>query len=258
MNASGNYATDLNLRARQNIWGYAPTAPLFTRVLDLVDLSGAERVVDVGCGNGVYLAALRGMGHRGQVLGLDLSPGMATVARDASGLPTAVADAQRLPVATGAADVTLAPHMLYHVPDIPLALRELRRITAPGGIAMIVTNDDNHAAEIGALLSSVTSDLLGRPVTAAWEGHRFRRPTADRLLPAFFPSVTRHDLRAVSEVRSAAAVRAFLESLPTPALDIPPTDRSRVLSEVETRAAALIESHGSFPVTGSPVAYICR
>ena len=30
-------------------------------------------------------------------------------------------------------DVALAMHMLYHVPDVPAAVAELRRIVKPGG-----------------------------------------------------------------------------------------------------------------------------
>ncbi len=46
-----------------------------------------------------------------------------------------VADAARLPLADGVADVTLAAHMLYHVPDRRAAAAELRRVTRPGGRA---------------------------------------------------------------------------------------------------------------------------
>ena len=60
------YGDDSNLAARQSIYAYQrPKRDLHNRSLDLAELRGDESVVDVGCGNGRYLAALRARGHRG-------------------------------------------------------------------------------------------------------------------------------------------------------------------------------------------------
>ncbi|MEV4618665.1 class I SAM-dependent methyltransferase [Asanoa sp. NPDC049573] len=257
MNVSGNYETDRNLRTRQSIWAYGAGAPFFRRVLDLVSVPETAPVVDVGCGNGNYLAELRRRGHRGPLLGLDLSPGMAATAAAASGAPTAVADAQFLPVGTATAGLTLAPHMLYHVPDIPLAVAELRRITAPGGLAVITVNTPWHTHEVDALLAKVTTDLLGHPVTMAWDGQRFRSDRAGALLPTVFDDVAKHDLGWVARVTSAAAMRGYVESIPATGLAVPDECRAEVLAEFERRVAARIEATGSFPVTSGAVAYVC-
>jgi hypothetical protein len=61
LNLAGQYADDRNLRARQRFWGYQ--SPFFDTVgwvLDLAGLSPGLRVLDAGCGNGVYLRALAG------------------------------------------------------------------------------------------------------------------------------------------------------------------------------------------------------
>src|SRR5438093_355948 len=57
---------------------FAAWAPL---VVDLVDPRPGERVLDVACGTGVVarLVAQR-VGHTGEVVGLDLNPGMLAVA----------------------------------------------------------------------------------------------------------------------------------------------------------------------------------
>jgi len=257
MNVSANYETDQNLRTRQGIWAYGAAGPLFRRVLDLVTVPETAPVVDVGCGNGNYLGELRRRGHRGPLLGLDLSPGMAATAAAASGVPTGVADAQFLPIRTATARLTLAPHMLYHVPDIPLATAEIRRITAPGGLAVIVVNSPRHAHEIDTLLAAVTTDLLGHPVTIIWDGHRFRSDGADALLPTVFGDVEKHDLGGVAAVTAASAVRGYVESLPASALAVPADRRDEVLTEFERRAEARIAADGSFPVTSRAVAYVC-
>jgi SAM-dependent methyltransferase len=257
MNVSANYETDQHLRTRQGIWAYGAAGPLFRRVLDLVTVPETAPVVDVGCGNGTYLGELRRRGHHGPLLGLDLSPGMAATAAAAAGVPTAVADAQLLPVRTGVSRLTLAPHMLYHVPDIPLAVAEIRRITAPGGRVVIVVNSLLHTREVDTLLAAVTTDLLGHPVTMVWDGKRFRSDRAEALLPTVFDDVEKHDLGWVATVTSASALRGYVESIPATGLAVPADRRDEVLTEFERRAAAHIAAAGSFPVTSGAVAYVC-
>ena len=45
-------------------------------------------------------------------------------------------------------DVALAMHMLYHVPDIPAAVRELRRSTRPVGTVLASTNGTGSLSEV--------------------------------------------------------------------------------------------------------------
>ena len=76
------YRDEANLAARQSIYAYAePKRNLIGLALASLELAGRETVADVGCGNGRYLAGLAARGHRGRVLGLDLSPGMLSAAR---------------------------------------------------------------------------------------------------------------------------------------------------------------------------------
>ena len=58
------------------------------------------------------------------------------------------ADATALPLPDGVADLTLAMHMLYHVPDPSQAVRELRRVTRPGGRVVIGLNGLDHLREL--------------------------------------------------------------------------------------------------------------
>ena len=68
------YATEANLAARQAIYSYRqPPARSAPWALDLAPLRGDERVLDIGCGNGLYLAELERRAHGGDVFGIDLS-----------------------------------------------------------------------------------------------------------------------------------------------------------------------------------------
>jgi SAM-dependent methyltransferase len=87
-------------------------------------------VVDVGCGEGGSLLALRDDQHR--ALGFDLSHHRARAARD-MGLLTSVADGTRLPLRDGSAALLLCEHVIEHVASDDLLAQELRRVLEPNG-----------------------------------------------------------------------------------------------------------------------------
>lgn len=102
-----------------------------------------ERVLDLACGTGIVarLIAPR-VAPGGGVTGYDVSPAMLDVAREraaAEGIEVAwdQGDAAALPYADGSFDLVLCQQGLQYFPDKPTALRELRRVLAPGGRALV-------------------------------------------------------------------------------------------------------------------------
>jgi SAM-dependent methyltransferase len=71
------YRDDPRLAARQALWRLRSGPSLYDIILDLAALRGTEVIVDVGCGNGAYLAELRLRWHARPVLGVDLAEAMA-------------------------------------------------------------------------------------------------------------------------------------------------------------------------------------
>lgn len=212
------YGSDANLAARQSIYRFErPRADLPAAVLGLAGLTGAETVADIGCGNGIYEAELVRSGHRGRVLGVDLSTGMLQAARPAAGPAKLLAgDAAALPLAGHVADVTLAPHMLYHVPDKQAAVRELRRVTRPGGLVLVVLNAADHLAELCELAveAAVTCGLPRRASLAEI------RPdggvdldTGARLLAAQFASVQPHEFSGQLAVPDPQPILDYIASM---------------------------------------------
>jgi SAM-dependent methyltransferase len=219
----GQYRTDANLAARQSMYAFQrPRMDLPAAVLNLAQLDGTEMVADIGCGNGTYLAELSRRGHGGQAVGVDLSAGMLEAARGAA--PRAgvlLGDASRLPLADGCADVALAPHMLYHVPDPLAAIIELRRVTRPGGRVLAVLNGADHLRELRQLVAAE----LGLDVAAEGWPLRLRMDEGVELLRSVFGIVERHDFSTELELTGSAPVSAYLSSM-IPVQELPDPDRA--------------------------------
>jgi SAM-dependent methyltransferase len=117
-------------------------APLDRAVLaafaELLAPDPTALVADVGCGTGRLTAHLHGRGLR--TVGLDLSPGMAAVARRThDGLTFAAADAAALPLRTGALGGLVAWYSLIHLPtgSLPGVFAEFARVTRPGALVLV-------------------------------------------------------------------------------------------------------------------------
>jgi SAM-dependent methyltransferase len=98
-------------------------------------------VIDVGCGTGRALPPLcEAVGPAGTVIALDMTPEMLAAARPAAQLAAAmrvVADARALPFPDGSADAIFAAGLVSHLPDTEAGLRELARVTSPGGLLVL-------------------------------------------------------------------------------------------------------------------------
>jgi ubiquinone/menaquinone biosynthesis C-methylase UbiE len=118
-------------------------------VFDRLALAGGERVLEVGCGPAsLWRENTERLPAEPDVTLGDLSWGMVDQARQnmggAKGFRYASVDVQALPFTDGQFDVAIANHMLYHAPDLPQAVGELRRVVKPGGRVLAATNGLRH------------------------------------------------------------------------------------------------------------------
>jgi len=119
------------------------------RVIELVDARPGMRILDLACGPGNLsrrLAALVSPG--GELVGVDLAPGMVEVAR-AAGIPSArfeVMDIEKLACDDGSFDAATCGHGLQFAGDLGQALREARRVLRAGGrlAASVPLSDDGN------------------------------------------------------------------------------------------------------------------
>lgn len=128
-------------------------------------LRAGEVVVDAGCGTGWLAAGLRRARPDVAVVGSDLSAGMLGRARAAGGWPLVQADSTVLPFADASVDVLVCRGVLHHLPDVPAALREWRRVLRPEG-AVVLSSEPTKAVEAhGAVLVRALLALLRKPLT---------------------------------------------------------------------------------------------
>ncbi|HVL54980.1 MAG TPA: methyltransferase domain-containing protein [Burkholderiaceae bacterium] len=107
-------------------------APAFAEFAGVAD---GDRVLDVGTGTGALAAAVAAMTSRSEVVGIDPSPGFIAAATRNAGprLKLERGDAQALPFPDRSFDRSMALLVMNFVPEPEQALREMRRVTRPGG-----------------------------------------------------------------------------------------------------------------------------
>jgi ubiquinone/menaquinone biosynthesis C-methylase UbiE len=111
------------------------------RLVELLQLTGAETVVDFGAGTGMYSIPLAAAIPQGRVYAVDeqdeildrLRAKLEAQPSVANVIPVASAEDGRSPLDDGVADAMLIVNVLHHVVDDPRALPEMYRLLAPGG-----------------------------------------------------------------------------------------------------------------------------
>jgi ubiquinone/menaquinone biosynthesis C-methylase UbiE len=101
-----------------------------------MQLAAGAVAIDVGCGTGRALPALReAVGPQGTVVGIDVTGEMLDAARELGRADLAdlvLADARQLPLADACVGGVFAAGLVGHVPDVVPVLGELARVSHPG------------------------------------------------------------------------------------------------------------------------------
>ena len=112
-------------------------------VLDAAGVHPGQDVLDVACGTGVVArSAADRVGPTGSVTGVDLNPAMLAVAsRLRPDLTWRQGDVAALPFDDDAFDVVTCQSAAMFFPDLVAALREMGRVTRPGGTVAVQVFD---------------------------------------------------------------------------------------------------------------------
>jgi ubiquinone/menaquinone biosynthesis C-methylase UbiE len=115
-----------------------------------------DRALEIGAGTGYFTLNLMRAGRIREAVATDISPGMLdALASSASQLglavQTAVCEASELPFDDGSFDLVFGHAVLHHVPDLPRAFGEFRRVLRPGGMVAFCGEPSRHGDRISAL-----------------------------------------------------------------------------------------------------------
>jgi arsenite methyltransferase len=171
-------------------------------VREAVGAQPGERILDVGCGPGFYVAeVLDEVGPEGSVLGVDVSPQMLAIAAKRcagrANVEFREAPATKLPVEDASVDAALSVQVLEYVADTGAALAEIHRVVRPGGRVVIWDVDWGTLS-----WHSADPDRMGR-ATRAWDAH-LAHPSLPRTLSA--------QLRGAGFEQVTVAAHAFVSN----------------------------------------------
>jgi SAM-dependent methyltransferase len=123
---------------------------LAAQFADLAGVGRGQRLLDVGCGPGALTAELTGRPGVKAVSAVEPSASFAVAVRERlPGADIRVAAAEELPFAADTFDAALAQLVVHFMADPVLGLREMRRVTRPGGAVAACVWD--HAGGRGPL-----------------------------------------------------------------------------------------------------------
>jgi SAM-dependent methyltransferase len=124
--------------------------PLAPQFMDLAGVRAGQRVLDVGCGPGALTSVLVDRLGAGAVAAIDPSPPFVEAIRTRlPGVDVRSGTAEGLPWADGDFDATLAQLVVHFMADPVAGLREMARVTRPGGVVAACVWD--HAGGRGPL-----------------------------------------------------------------------------------------------------------
>ena len=227
-------------------------------ILDQIEWTSRETVIDVGCGAGVYV---EGAMERGRIyFPCDLSLGMLQ-GLTPPGLPRVNLDAQQLPFANDSADVILANHMLYHVPDQDAAVSEIKRVLRPGGFLLAATNSNLNMSEITDLRVAI-GQKLGLPSESPRirPGLTFTLEEGDILLKRHFKSVTRVDQPAALVFPNSQPVVDYISSSRSYYQELIPDNIQweAVEAMIHEEVNGRIAQYGEFRVNKLTGVFVCQ
>lgn len=168
-------------------------------VLDAAGVRTGCSVVDVGCGTGTTArAAAERVGSSGSVVGVDINPGMLSVARRTDSRVTwTLAPAEQLPVPEESFDAALCQFVLMFVDDPDTVAAELYRVLRPGGRLAVTTWAGLSHSPGYAALAELVEAVAGVDAAEALRApfRLGRTEQLSRALGSRFPDV---DLRLVA------------------------------------------------------------
>jgi SAM-dependent methyltransferase len=121
-------------RAEDRHWWYRGRREVIERVIDGLGLPPGAPMLDAGCGSGRNMVELA---RRGPVTGIELSDTSIDLAREREAGEVIAGSVLEMPFESGRFQLAVCLDVIEHLEDDLGALRELRRVVAPGGSLLV-------------------------------------------------------------------------------------------------------------------------
>lgn len=125
------------------------------RLLEKLPQIKPELILDLGCGTGFFSTHLKRLFPQSSYIGMDLSEQMAVYAQShhAENRNWLVGDAEALPLADHSIDLVFSSLAIQWCSDLPLLMKEIKRVLKPNGCFVFSTLLDGSLKELKAAWS---------------------------------------------------------------------------------------------------------
>lgn len=226
------YATASNLNTRISIHEkYSVNRQGFGNwITEHYPIRTGMRVLELGCGTGsMWLGHEDLIARCSELILSDFSGGMLEAAKHNVTAPNVrfeIIDIQEIPFPDACFDVVIANMMLYHVPDLPKALSEVRRVLKCGGTFCCATYGEHG---IMPYLAEVLAEFGIRDNTRK----TFTLLNGEGILAASFTEIRRLDYPDTLAVTDPRDLVDYLYSLPSMS-DLSPALREDITNKLSS------------------------
>ena len=152
------YKSDKNLNLRSNLHSYnINKVDWDTWCFNQMNFIKNGRILELGCGPGkLWYKNKERIDKSLNIILSDFSKSMLKIAKDKledidHNFIYREINAEDIPYEDNSFDIVIAQHMIYFVPDIEKALREIRRVLLPGGTLYVTANSCESMSELNEL-----------------------------------------------------------------------------------------------------------
>lgn len=239
-----NEGVKLMDRFSTNRYGWYPW------VFDNIKIKKKDKVLEVGCGNGILWSKNMDNLHESiKVTLTEICEDMINEAKlnlrdNSKRFNFIITDLTSLPFEDNSFDVVIANHILFFMKDIDLALAEIKRVIKPNGVVYCSTIGSNHLKELQELMLSFSSNIR---IYEDKLSYKFGLENGEKILSKYFNSVEKvlYDDKLI--VNDTNNILEYIYSIPGNILDIIDSKKK----DFEGYIKKTIDKNGEIHITNS-------
>ena len=187
------YKNDKNLNLRSNLHSYNINKVDWDRwCFDNMNFPSQGRILELGCGTGKFWVRNKdNIKEDMEICVSDFSKSMLKIAQENlkeidHSFTFKEINAECIPFDDCTFDVVIAQHMIYFVPDIDKALKEIKRVLTPGGRFYVTANSKISMVELNELVEKFDA---GSGLNSNGYSTRFELENGEEILKKYFTKI---------------------------------------------------------------------